>query len=146
MHSPKRGLRVCSTVVVSWTLLVGCEESGPTAPSDPGIGIHVYTDANFQGSTAQFTSDKSDLEDEESGSDECGRGSYGDDSYNSWDDCLSSIQVMPGWSATLYEHPDFKGRSLELLADAPNLQLMRGPCSRDDDWNDCTSSIRVRKR
>ena len=79
LRSPKRGLRVCSTVVVSWTLLVGCEESGPTAPSDPTIGIHVYTDENFQGSTAQFTSDKSHLANEENDADECRR-TVGDDS------------------------------------------------------------------
>ena len=129
----------------SWTLLVGCEES-PTAPSDPTIGIYVYTDANFQGFSSQFTRDHKDLLDPESGSDECdiSRWADGDWFYN-WDDCISAVRVMPGWSATLYEDRDFKGRSLELLADTPNLQLMMGPCRRND-WNDCTSSIRIRKR
>ena len=128
----------------SWTLLVGCEES-PTAPSDPTIGIYVYTDANFQGFSEQFISDRKEIRVLESGSDECGITTDFDDWYYGWDDCISAVRVMPGWSATLYEHPDFKGRSLELLADAPNLQLMMGPCRRND-WNDCTSSIRIRKR
>jgi hypothetical protein len=146
--SPEFGALMCSVAVVaSSALFAGCSESAPTAPSDPTIGIHVYTDANFRGFSSQFTSDKADLLDEESRSNECN--SYSDtqdSSYYSWDDCISSIRVLPGWSATVYEHPNFRGRFLELQADAPNLQLMRGPCSRDDDWNDCTSSIRVRKR
>ena len=131
----------------SWTLVVGCREESPTAPTDPTIGIYVYTDANFQGFSSQLTLDYKDFLGRESGSDECNwvTDLAGDDGYYGWDDCISAVRVMPGWSATLYEHPDFKGRSLELLADAPNLQLMMGPCRRND-WNDCTSSIRVRKR
>jgi hypothetical protein len=145
LRSFQLGLRMCSAGVVSWTLLVGCEESVPTAPSDPTIGIYTYTDANFQGSSRQWTSDRTDLRDVRSDDTECNL-TFSDADFHTWDDCISSVRVMPGWSATLYEHPDFEGRSLELSADAPNLQLMRGPCSRDDDWNDCTSSIRVRKR
>src|SRR6187200_414036 len=79
-------------------LLVDCQESVPTAPS-PAAGVHIYSDANFQGFSTQLTK------------------------------ILTS-----------------EGPSLELLADARNLQLMRGPCLRDDDWSDCTSSIRVRRR
>ena len=148
MRPLKLSLRLCSAGIVAWTLLVvGCQESGPTAPSDPAAGIHIYSDANFQGFSKQLTSDSDDLADVKDGSRECRyvQPDFASD-YHSWDDCISSVMVLPGWSATLYEHPDFRGQSLELLADAPNLQLMRGPCSSDDDWNDCTSSIRVRRR
>jgi hypothetical protein len=147
MRPLKLALRLCSAGVVSWTLMVGCQESVPTAPSDPAVGIHIYSDANFQGFSKQLISDSANLVDVKDGSKEC-RYVTEDVSrnYHSWDDCISSVLVLPGWSATLYEHPDFRGRSLELLADALNLQLISGRCSRDDDWNDCTSSIRVRRR
>jgi hypothetical protein len=45
---------------------------------------------------------------------------------------------------TLYRDDDFKGRSVTLTADTPNLRELPGPC--DGSFNDCVSSIRVTKR
>jgi hypothetical protein len=64
-------------------------------------------------------------------------------SGSNWNDCVSSIRVAPGWRATIYRDDDFHGDSLELTADAPNLQLVPGSCPHDG-FNDCITSIRVR--
>jgi len=54
---------------------------------------------------------------------------------------VSSIKVMPGWSAILYRNANYKGDSVSVTADTPNLRELRGPCK--DTFNDCVSSIRV---
>jgi hypothetical protein len=59
----------------------------------------------------------------------------------SWDDCISSVRIAPGWNARLYEHAGFGGRGQVVLEDVPNLRDVRGPCQRTFD--DCVSSIRV---
>ena len=141
------GSVACLTGITAWwTLSVGCtSESPPTAPSDMTTGITIYVHANFEGHSMHLTRDTSYLSDLMSGARDCGITTEFDDYYHNWDDCISSVRVESGWRATLYEHPDFKGASLDLTEDAPNLQLAKGPCRRDD-WNDCTSSIRVQRR
>lgn len=62
-----------------------------------------------------------------------------------WNDCMSSLKVAPGWRATIYRDEDFKGQSLEVTGDVPNLQLVPGSCDRDG-LNDCITSIRVRQQ
>lgn len=57
---------------------------------------------------------------------------------------MSSIRAAPGWRATVYRDPNFRGESLEVIQDVPNLQLVPGTCSHDG-LNDCISSIRVRR-
>jgi hypothetical protein len=58
----------------------------------------------------------------------------------------------------IYEHAGFAGQSALLTGDADNLTAYKGPCehytSSGDpysgtytyDWNDCISSIRVRRQ
>ena len=58
-----------------------------------------------------------------------------------WDDCISSVKVMPGWSATLYRDTNYKGASVTITSDTPNLKALAG-CGKDG-FNDCVSSIRV---
>ena len=146
--------RFCAVVyrtglIALWTLSVGCDSvpgSLPTGPSTLTTGAVIYLDANFQGASAHVTRDISNLGNVSGGPRACGyRSESNDDSYYTWDDCISSIRLAPGWRVTLYEHPNFRGTSLELTEHAANLQLEKGPCA-DDDWNDCASSIRVRMR
>ena len=59
-----------------------------------------------------------------------------------WDNCISSIRVAPGWRAIIYRDEDFRGASLEIATDVPNLQLVSGSCGHDG-LNDCITSIRV---
>jgi hypothetical protein len=52
------------------------------------------------------------------------------------------LKVAPGWRARIHVDHGFKGESLDLSADVPNLQLVPGSCDHDG-LNDCISSIRV---
>jgi hypothetical protein len=50
-------------------------------------------------------------------------------------DVISSVRVPPGLKVILYEHPQFRGRSLELTSD--------NPCIVNNNFNDIASSLRV---
>ena len=128
--------------VVVW-LLPGCEGSrrtilGPT-PVDQGVVIYIHS--GFAGSAQAVAADIRDLNKVE------GPCSNGDSEsvWLSWDDCISSIQVRPGWAATLYLDPDFKGASMEVVGDATNLSTLPGPCKKGG-YNDCVSSVRIYRK
>ena len=72
---------------------------------------------------------------------------YREDAYATWDDCISSIRVAPGWRAIVYSDKDFLGESLEITADVPNLKLVKGSChGPKKGLNDCITSIRAWRR
>lgn len=128
--------------------LAACSKNLPGAPSELTTGITIYDNANFGGASALLTKDVSDLK-AYNGPCEHESTIYRPDgttmtstTYN-WNDCVSSIRVAPGWRATVYRDDDFKGQSLEVTADVPNLQLVPGSCDHDG-LNDCITSIRVR--
>ena len=130
------------TAIVSALLLSdGCNDKLPMAPSELTSGIAIYQHANFLGPSAHVTTDIADLAKV--------RGPCqpaDDDAADSWDDCVSSIRVAPGWRATLYEDPGFKGWAADVGEEnVANYQLVRGPCSHDT-FNDCASSVRVVRR
>ena len=77
---------------------------GP-APLDQGIVIYVHAD--FAGSSQQINVDVRDLTKAQG---PCSSGAEGE--TPSWSECISSIRVLPGWSATLYRDEDFRGRSI----------------------------------
>ena len=138
-----RVLHSASAVV----LLLGCTEKLPTAPSELAAGIAIYEHANYMGASAHVRDDIADMLDigggcrkETSSGFPAGIVTY----YYEWNDCISSVRVAPGWRATVYEHPDFKGEFLEISADVANLQLEKGTCSHGG-LNDCISSIRLRR-
>jgi hypothetical protein len=123
----------------------GCEKSLPTAPAELATGIIVYEHANFLGESALITSDTGDLRDfrgpcEHSDTDSNGVTST---SYD-WNDCISSVRVAPGWRATIYRGTGYHDDALEISADVPNLQMVRGDCPHDG-LNDCISSVRLRR-
>jgi hypothetical protein len=66
------------------------------------------------------------------------------ESSPTWNDCVSSLRVLPGWAATIYEDPNYKGTSLEITADAIDLRSVTGPCKQG--FNDCLSSLKVHKQ
>jgi hypothetical protein len=68
----------------------------------------------------------------------------GEGEQPTWSDCVSSVRVAEGWTVTLYRDKEYKGNSLRLTADSPNLSALPGPC--DGTFNDCVSSIRVSKQ
>jgi hypothetical protein len=109
---------------------------GPT-PVDQGIVVFLHAD--FVGPSQAMNVDVADLGRVEG---PCTSGSEGE--TPTWADCVSSIKVMPGWSATLYRDKDFKGERVLVTSDAPNLRSLPGPCK--DTFNDCVSSIRVSRQ
>lgn len=126
------------TIVVSVALiLAGCGGLATLGPTPPGEGIVMYLHASFAGPSQALNVDVEDLEKVEG---PCSRGEEGE--QPTWSDCISSVRVLPGWSATLYRDRAFKGRSVTLSGDAPDLRAFPGPCD-DDSFNDCVSSIRV---
>src|ERR1700704_3702803 len=125
--------RTAAMIFASAILLFdGCRDKLPMAPSDLTTGVVIYQHANFLGESAHITADISNLED---GRGPCVRTETDSDgntsSKDSWDDCASSIRVAPGWRATLYEDPNYKGWAADVGEEnVDNYQLGRGPCSR----------------
>jgi len=133
-------------VILAFTLLLGdgCRDKLPSAPSDLTDGIVIYQHANFLGDSAHVTTDIPNLADVHGPCVRTDTDANGNtSSTDSWDDCASSIRVAPGWRATLYEDPNYKGWAADVGEEnVANYQLVRGPCSKDT-FNDCASSIRV---
>jgi hypothetical protein len=134
-----RHFRLAFVAAVAFVLPAcdGLDVLGPT-PFDEGIIFYIHAD--YAGSSQQINADVRDLGDVEG---PCGVAT--DDSEPTWDDCISSIRVMPGWGATLFEDDEFRGGRIEITTDVPDLKALRGPCG-DDSYNDCISSIRVYRR
>jgi hypothetical protein len=63
---------------------------------------------------------------------------YGTTDY-SWDDCISSVRVAPGWSATLYRDPDYDDDHVTVTSDVPDFTAFPHDCP-EDGLNDCVSS------
>jgi Peptidase inhibitor family I36 len=120
--------------------IAGCGSVITLGPTAPGDGFIIYMHASYAGTSQQLAVDVSDLGDVEG---PCVKGD--DDSATArWNDCVSSVRVLPGWRATLYRDPGFKGASFTITEDTPNLQQVPGPCS--GSFNDCISSIRVARQ
>ena len=122
-------------------VIAACSEPldilGP-APADAGIVIYIHSE--FRGTAQAVTADVANLGRVEG---PCAKGD--DESVElTWDDCVSSIKVMPGWGATVYRDRDFRGASREVTGDALNLSAISGSC--DGSFNDCVSSLRVYRR
>ena len=136
-----RVILIPAGVVVALAVAAGCGSTipalGPT-PADQGIVIFMHAD--FTGPSQAINVDVPDLG-RVQGS--CSSGAEGE--VPSWADCISSVKVLPGWSATLYRDPKYKGPSVTVTSDTPNLKDLRGSCNKDS-FNDCVSSIRVAKQ
>ena len=133
------GARMLVPLMVA-LLTSGCTESletlGPT-PADEGITVYLH--AGFAGPSQAINRDVSDLDKVEG---PCTHAAEGE--KPTWSDCVSSVRVAAGWSVTLYRDKEFKGNSLTLTADSPDLRALPGPC--DGSFNDCVSSLKVTKR
>jgi hypothetical protein len=114
----------------------GIEPLGPT-PLDQGIV--VFNHAGYRGTSQQVGGDVADLTRVEG---PCNVGEEG--GAGSWNDCISSIRLLPGYYARLYGDKNFRGAVLEVTQDTADLSAIRGDCS--GSYDDCVSSIRVLKR
>ena len=111
---------------IAVSCLAAC--GGPTYPSGALEGITIYEHTDYGGSARTIGADERDFL------------ALGGPCMT-WDNCVSSIKVSPGWSGTIYEDPNFLGAALVVTTDLPNLHDVRGPCG--DEWDDCISSIRT---
>jgi len=133
-------LRRCVSAPALAMMLAGCGgDPTPLGPTPPGEGITVYVHAGFQGTSQAVAGDVQNLSNVE------GPCPEGDDvSRLTWNDCISSVRVQPGWGATVYGDRNFNGATLEILEDVTDLKAVSGSCS--GSYNDCISSIRVYRR
>ena len=121
-------------------MLAGCgTDLAVLGPTPPDQGIVIFIHADYAGSSQAVNVDVHDLTKTEG---PCSGGGEGE--VPTWRKCVSSVRVFPGWSATLYDDEDFKGRSITLTGDTPNLRTLPGPC--DGSFNDCARSIRVNRQ
>ncbi len=137
--TPRRTLISALCIVVAFACNV---KKLPTAPDDLTEGIVVFEDPDFKGKSAHITSDVADLE---SFTGPCIKYVTNSDgsTYNtySWDNCISSVRVAPGWSTTLYGDSNYRGSTLAVSSEVADLRRVSGRC--DEGLNDCVSSIRV---
>ena len=112
----------------------------PMAPTPFTTGVILYEHANFLGNSAHLTADVADLRDFRG---PCSPNEDG--APQNWNDCVSSVKVAPGWSATIYRDPNYRDDALELTEDMANLQLVPGSDCARGGLNDCVSSLRVRQ-
>lgn len=120
-------------------LLPACDSPDPLGPSPVDEGIIVFMHSGFRGTSQQVAANVSNLGDVQG---PCGDSES--ESSRTWNDCISSVRVLPGWGATLYGDRDFRGAVLELTEDASDLSARPGSCS--GSYDDCISSIRVYRR
>jgi peptidase inhibitor family I36 len=107
------------------------------SPTPLDQGIVVFMHAGFRGTSQQVGADVADLGKIE------GPCTADDSGTGTWNDCISSIRVLPGWSARVYGDKNFRGAVLEVTADVADLSALRGDCS--GSYDDCPSSITVTK-
>jgi hypothetical protein len=122
--------------------LVACQDSLPGAPTDLQSGLIIYEHANYQGASAHITESVGNLDDFEGPCIAYDSSGGVSTAYDTWNECVSSVRLAPGWRATLYRDTGYDGDKLDVTGDIANLQLSRGDCDHDG-FNDCTSSIRV---
>ena len=121
-------------VVLAGTLLLGCS----TRPTPVGEKVlTLFVDRDYRGSWHDVFADIGNLKDVPG---PCGGDS---DSAGTFDDCISSIRVTPGWAVTLYRDRGWSGPAFEITADTADLKNLPGSCERGFD--DCVSSLRVRQ-
>jgi peptidase inhibitor family I36 len=136
----RRPVRSSFVAALALVFLGSCDDLDVLGPTPADEGIIFYIHANFAGSSQQVNADVANLDSVEG---PCVSGD-GESSTATWDDCISSVRVLPGWSATLYKDRDYHGSNMTITEDVLDLKTVNGSC--DGSFNDCVSSIRVMRR
>ena len=131
-----RAARFIAAAVIG-LLLTSCESLEPLGPTPLDEGIVIYLNSGYRGVSQQVGADVEDLGEVEG---PCGASEGG---LGTWNDCISSVRVLPGWNARIYGDKNYRGAVLDVTGDVPDLSKVHGSCS--DSYNDCISSIRVFK-
>src|SRR3990170_3084807 len=97
--------------------------AGPTQPTAPfGQGVSLYPDSLYRGKIVTIDGGVSDL------SRLRGPRAGPDDEPSHFEDCISSLRIPAGWSATLFRDRKFGGASVTYTEDVPDLDVVAGPC------------------
>jgi len=131
-------IRTLGACVLS-LLIPACGGVEPLGPTPVDQGVLVFMHSGFRGTSQQVGADVTDLTRIEG---PCNIGDEG--GTGTWNDCISSIRVLPGYYARLYGDRNFRGAVLEVTQDVVDLDALQGDCS--GSFDDCVSSIRVFKR
>lgn len=132
-------------LVAAGLLMIGCD--GPEKLSSAPEGITIYEHKDYLGKSLTLNKDQRNLKDIEGPCLTSGVGGGIPSSItflDTWDDCISSIRVSPGWRGTAYDRDDFSGVSVTLTKDIPSLE--RVPGRNGGNMNDEISSIRVSRQ
>lgn len=127
---------LCATALA--LLIPACGGVEPLGPTPVDQGIIVFMNSGFRGTSQQVGADVPDLTRVE------GPCFAEENGLGSWNDCVSSIRVLPGWTARIYGDKNYRGAVLEVTGDIADLAAVKGDCS--GSYDDCVSSIRVLKR
>jgi hypothetical protein len=131
---------IISTGLAGSILLPACGGLATLGPTPDGEGNVIFVHANYAGTSQALNVDVANLERVEGPCDK----NREEEGAPTWGDCVSSVRVHPGWSATLYRDHDFRGQGVTITSDTPSLHDLPGPC--DGSFNDCVSSIRVARQ
>jgi hypothetical protein len=135
MRSFVRALAVMTVAL----LLPACGSYEPLGPTPADQGVVIFMHSGFRGVAQQLAGDVGDL-----GKVQGPCGASESEESRTWNDCVSSVRVLPGWRATLYGDRNFRGATIDITEDVADLGALRGDCSGNLD--DCISSIRVSLR
>lgn len=129
-------------------VLAGCGSAVPTEPAAPVQGVTIFARTNYDGPSQTLLEDVVDLkrlrDDPQPDADECAPKFLG--GPEQWTDCISSIRVAAGWQATVYAHDSFRGDSLIVTSDIPDLRQIQSLGCQLSGWDDCISSMRVSRQ
>lgn len=135
----RRVTRVMAAVVLLLLLPACGGGPQPLGPTPLDQGVLVFMHSGFRGTSQQVGADVTDLTKVEGPCNITDENSTG-----SWNDCISSIRLQPGYYARIYGDKNFRGAVLEITGDVSDLGAIKGDCS--GSFDDCVSSIRVLKR
>ena len=131
--------------LLALTVLAGCG-SDPVGLA-PIEGVTVFARVDYEGPRRTFLEDVMDFklvrDNPQPDEDECYDKVFGQEQ---WTDCISSIRVAAGWQAIVYVHDTFRGDTLIVTSDIPDLRGIQAPDCQTMSWDNCISSMRVMRR
>lgn len=137
--------RFLASLIAFICIAVSCKgpkEFSPVGPDAQTDGIYIYSDTLYFGGSAQLLTSVNRLPDYKGPCTIPLGAPY--EPIPTWGNCVESVRVTPGWKTALYSELDYRGKSLPLTEDVPDLSKVAGPC--DGSWTKCARSISVARQ